>query len=72
MHPPAPGGLTGSIALLDVTAKDLGLGPVVLTVDRLHLGAIEPVELAFDGFSPAGLTAHIHRISATNLSLLLK
>lgn len=67
-----PGGLTGSIALLDVTAKDVGLGPVTLTVDRLHLGAIEPVELRFDQFSPSGLTAHIHRVSASNLSLHIR
>lgn len=68
-HPPNPGGLTGSINVLDMTAKDVPLGPMHLTVDRLHLGAIENIEVSFDGFSPIGLTATIHRITATNLSL---
>jgi hypothetical protein len=71
VHPPGPGGLTGRVALLDVTAKDLALGPAALTVDRLHLGSIDPIDLRFDGFTPSGLTAHVHRITATNLSLRL-
>jgi hypothetical protein len=71
VHPPGPGGLTGKAALLDVTAKDLALGPTTLTVDRLHLGSIDQIEMRFDGFTPTGLTAHIHRVTATNLSLRL-
>jgi hypothetical protein len=71
VHPPGPGQLTGRVGLLDITAKDLALGPVGLTVDRLHVGAIDPIELRFEGFTPAGLTAHIHRVSATNLALRL-
>jgi hypothetical protein len=71
VYPPGPGGLTGKVALLDITAKDLALGPATLTVDRLHLGSIDPIELRFDGFDPSGLTAQIHRITATNLSLRL-
>jgi hypothetical protein len=70
-HPPAAGGLTGKVALLDVTAKDLALGPAILTVDRLHLGALDPIDVRFDGFTPTGLTAHVHRMTATNLSLRL-
>jgi hypothetical protein len=70
-HPPAPGALRGTIGLLDVTAKDLPLGGVTLTVDRLHLGAIEEIELTFDGFRPVGLTCLISRATATNLSLAI-
>ena len=69
-HPPAPGALRGSIGVLDVTGKDLHLGTgATLTCDRLHLGAIEDIELLFDGFRPVGLTCHISRATATNLSL---
>jgi hypothetical protein len=68
-HPPAPGGLKGTIGLVDVTGKDLHLGPTALTFDRLHLGAIEEIELVFEGFRPVGLTCTISRATATNLSL---
>jgi hypothetical protein len=68
-HPPGPGGLRGTIGLLDVTAKDVHAGPMIVTVDRLHVGAIEEIELVFDGFRPVGLTCHITRATATNLSL---
>ena len=71
VHPPGPGGLTGSINVLDTTVKDLRLGPLHLTVDRLNLGSIEDVQVAFDGFRPIGLTATIHRITGTNLSMLI-
>jgi hypothetical protein len=71
VHPPGPGGLTGSIGLVDVTAKDVAAGPATFTIGRLHLGAIETFEVSFDGFSPVGLTAKVHRITATNLSLRL-
>lgn len=68
---PVPGRLAGDIGLLDVTAKDVPVGPATLTVDRLHLGAIENLEVRFEGFTPTGLSASIHRITATNLSLRL-
>lgn len=68
-HPPAPGALAGTIGLVDVTTKDVHLGGASITVDRLHLGAIEQVELAFDGFRPVGLTCSLSRATATNLSL---
>jgi hypothetical protein len=70
-HPPEPGALRGTIGLVDVTGKDLHLGPTAITVDRLHLGAIEEIELVFDGFRPVGLTCAISRATATNLSLSL-
>ena len=71
VHPPGPGGLTGTIGLVDVTTKDLALGPMTLTVDRLHLGDLDGFEVAFDGFRPVGLTAQVHRVSASNLVLRL-
>jgi hypothetical protein len=76
VHPPTPeaggnGRMRGALGLLDVTAKDLKLGPMTVTCDRLHLAAIESIDVAFDGFKPTGLTASIHRITATNLSLRL-
>ena len=71
-HPPAPGALRGTIGVLDVTGKDLHLGPATITCDRLHLGAIEEIELLFDGFRPVGLTCHVSRATATNLSLSIK
>jgi len=69
VHPPGPGGLTGTIGVVDVTAKDIALGPVHLTVDRLHLGELESFEIAFDGFRPVGLTAKVNRVTASNLQL---
>lgn len=71
VHPPGPGTIQGALGVVDVTAKDLGIGPANATVDRLHLGGVESVSLSFDGFRPTGLTATIHRITATNLSLRL-
>jgi hypothetical protein len=68
-HPPGPGSLNGTIGLVDVTVKDVKAGPILVTVDRLHLGAIEGLELSFDGFRPAGLTCMISRATATNLTL---
>jgi hypothetical protein len=71
VHPPGPGAVTGTIGLVDLTAKDLAMGPVHLTVDRLHLGEMESFEIAFDGFRPVGVTAKVHRITAANLVLRL-
>lgn len=69
VHPPGPGGLTGSIGVLDITAKDLAMGSAHVTCDRLHLDGVDSIEVGFDGFQPIGLTATIHRITASNLSL---
>jgi hypothetical protein len=71
VHPPGPGGLTGTIGLVDLTAKDVAIGPMTLTVDRLHLGDLESFDIAFDGFRPVGLTMRVHRITASNLLLRL-
>jgi hypothetical protein len=71
VHPPGPGAVTGTIGVVDVTVKDVAMGPVHLTCDRLHLGELESFEIAFDGFRPVGLTAKVHRVTATNLVLRL-
>lgn len=68
---PGQGVLEGSIALLDTTVKDLHMGGAAMTVDRLHLGAIDQLQVAFDGFTPTEITAKIDRATATNLALVL-
>jgi hypothetical protein len=68
---PGPGSLKGSIALLDTTIKDLHMGGAAMTVDRLHLGAIDDLVVTFEGFQPMEITARIDRATATNLALVL-
>lgn len=70
-HPPAPGALTAAIGVLDMTVKDLHAGGLTATVDRLHIGPIDRIEVSFDGFRPLALTAALHRVTATNLSVVL-
>jgi hypothetical protein len=73
-HPPetgGPGALLGAIGVLDSTLKDVHLGGVALTVDRLHFGAIETIGVSFEGFKPAGVVATVNRITADNLRLVL-
>jgi hypothetical protein len=66
-----PGALLGAIGVLDSTLKDVHLGGVALTVDRLHFGAIETIGVSFEGFRPAGVVATVNRITASNLRLVL-
>ncbi len=66
-----PGELHGAIGSLDTTIKDLKVGPMHLTSDRLHFDALEQLEVTFDGFRPVKITMLIARVTATNLSLLL-
>jgi hypothetical protein len=54
-----------------MTLKDVRAGGLSATADRLHLGPIDRVELVFDGFRPTSLTASLHRVTATNLALVL-
>jgi hypothetical protein len=68
---PGPGELDGSIALVDATIKDLHLGGLAMTVDRLHLGSIDHIQVTFDGFKPVEIMAKIDRATATNLALVL-
>ena len=71
VHPAGPGALTAAIGVLDMTVKDVRAGGLSATCDRLHIGPIDRIELAFDGFRPVSLTASLHRVTATNLALVL-
>lgn len=62
-----PGKLTGAIGSVDTTIKDLRLGPVLLTADRLHFDGLDRLEVTFDGFRIAKVTMIVHRVTATNL-----
>ena len=71
VHPTGPGALTAAIGVLDMTVKDVRAGGLSATCDRLHIGPIDRIELTFDGFRPVALTASLHRVTATNLALVL-
>ncbi len=66
-----PGALNGAIGSIDTTIKDLRMGPVLLTADRLHFDGLDQLEVTFDGFRPSKVTMVVHRVTATNLSLRL-
>ena len=68
---PGPGALEGSIALVDATVKDLHIGGLAMTMDRLHLGSIDHFQVTFDGFKPVEIMAKIDRATATNFALIL-
>lgn len=63
------GALRGSVGSIDTTLKDVRVGPLVVTADRLHFDGLDELEVVFDGFSPTCVTVVIHRVTATNLSL---
>ncbi len=65
------GKLTGAIGSIDTTIKDLRLGPVLLTADRLHFDGLDGLEVTFDGFRPAKIAMVVHRVTATNLAMRL-
>ena len=69
IHDRGPGELKGTIGSVDTTIKDVQLGPVKLTADRLHFDGLDQLEVAFDGFTPQAVTMIVHRVTATNLSL---
>jgi hypothetical protein len=69
IHDRGPGELTGAIGSVDTTIKDVQLGPVKLTADRLHFDGLDELEVVFDGFAPATVMVIVHRVTATNLSL---
>jgi hypothetical protein len=69
LHDRGPGELTGAIGSVDVTIKDVQLGPVKLTADRLHFDGLDQLEVVFDGFRPSHVTVVVHRVTATNVSL---
>lgn len=63
--------LSGTIELLDITVKDLPVGAASVSVDRLHIGQIDRIEVGFDGFRPHRLELVVSRIAATNLRVQL-
>lgn len=67
---PGAGALRAEASAVDMTVKDVRAG-VHVTADRLHVGPMDLLEVTFDGFTPKSLTAHLHRVTATNLSLIL-
>jgi hypothetical protein len=71
IHDRGPGELTGAIGSIDTTIKDVRLGPVKLTADRMHFDGLDRLEVVFDGFRPASVMVIVHRVTATNLSLQL-
>lgn len=66
------GALKGAISHIDTTIKDLRLGPIEITADRLCFDGPLELEVAFDGFRPTCITAVIHRATATNLSIQIR
>jgi hypothetical protein len=65
------GHLRGTVGSVDTTIKDLSLGPLRLTADRLSFDRIEDLQVAFEGFVPKAVSASIHRVTASNLSLII-
>jgi hypothetical protein len=68
---PGTGQIVAAAGAVDMTVKDLRLGGLALTADRLRVGPMDQLEVAFEGFTPRSLTAVLHRVTATNLSLIL-
>ena len=64
-----PGTLKGAIGSVDTTIKDLRLGPVVLTADRLHFDGLDQLVVTFEGFRPVKVDVLIRKVTATNLAL---
>jgi hypothetical protein len=65
------GSLRGAIGSVDTTIKDLRLGPVMLTADRLHFDGLDQLEVTFNGFTPTAVALLVHRVTATNLALTI-
>jgi hypothetical protein len=64
-----PGELKGAIGSIDTTIKDVQVGPIKLTADRMHFDGLDQLEVVFEGFRPATVMVIVHRVTATNLSL---
>jgi hypothetical protein len=69
IHDRGEGALRGAIGSVDTTIKDLRIGPMDLTADRLHFDGLDQLEVSFEGFRPVAVTMIVHRVTATNLSL---
>jgi hypothetical protein len=63
------GTLTGTVGSIDTTIKDLKMGGMMLSADRLHFDGIDTLEVVFDGFSPTSVNLVVHRVTASNLVL---
>ena len=66
-----PGGLRGAIGSIDTTIKDLHFGRVEVSADRLHFDGLDQLEVTFDAFRPTAVTVVVHRVTATNLRLVV-
>lgn len=64
-----PGKLVGSVGSIDTTIKDLKMGSMMLSADRLHFDGIDTLEVQFDGFQPTSVSIVVHRVTATNLAI---
>jgi hypothetical protein len=69
LHDRGTGALKGAIGSIDTTIKDVQLGPVKMTADRLHFDGLDELEVEFDGFRPVRATVVVHRVTATNSAL---
>jgi hypothetical protein len=69
LHDRGAGELRGAIGSIDTTIKDVQLGPIKMTADRLHFDGIDELEVEFDGFRPVRATLVVHRVTATNTAL---
>jgi hypothetical protein len=65
------GSLKGAIGSVDTTIKDLWMGPVQLSADRLHFDGLDQLEVSFDGFRPTSVAVVVHRVTASNLQVKL-
>ena len=66
-----PGKLVGKIGSIDTTIKDLQLGPVLLTADRLQLDGVDDLVVVFQGFVPSRIDLVINKVTALNLAVRL-
>jgi hypothetical protein len=71
LHDKGEGALRGAIGSIDTTIKDLHLGGIALSADRLHFDGLDQLEVVFDGFTPVSVTLVAHRVTATNLALTI-
>lgn len=67
----AQGNLRGTAGSVDTTVKDLRLGPLSLSADRLSFDRIEDLQIAFEGFVPKAVSFSVHRVIASNLRLTI-
>jgi hypothetical protein len=69
LHDRGAGQVAGAIGSVDTTIKDVQIGPVKLTADRLHFDSLDELVVTFDGFRPVHAVVVVHRVTATNVSL---